>query len=355
MGHDVAIGIKDWRPMPRPIRSLEEVGIPLKRYDYGSPLLSRIATKVKRRAGSSALLHPLEEWLREMAPDLMVFSADCMGGLPGIQLAAKLGLPYAFIMQANSESWWPFDPVREAMNAAIDQARGAICFVGQRNRDLFELQLGRRLPNSLIVRNPHAALGMDPLPWPEPLDVDAAADLLRMAFVGRQEPIAKGQDIIFQVLAQPHWRERNWTLSLYGGGAGAQGVKAMAEMLGISDRLTFISSYSLIQEVWGNAHVLVLASRYEGLPLALVEAMSLGRPAVVTDVADCAILVRDGIDGFVAASPSVSAYAEALERLWHRRSELSQMGVNAAQRVRDFLPQDPIQAASDSILAIPAI
>lgn len=32
-----------------------------------------------------------------------------------------------------------------------------------------------------------------------------------------------------------------------------------------------------------------MASRYEGLPLALVEAMSLGRPAVVTDVADCAI------------------------------------------------------------------
>lgn len=351
-GHEVAIGIKDWHPMPKPILSLEEAGIPLKRYRGGIALYSRLAARVKRRAGIASPLHPLEMWLRETAPDLMLFSADCMGGMPGMQLAAKLGIPYAFIMQANSESWWPFDPGREAMNTAIDQAQGAICFVGERNRDLFELQLGRRLPKALIVRNPHAALGMAPLPWPEPTAADAGAEPLRMAFVGRQEPIAKGQDIIFQVLAQPQWRERNWTLNLYGGGAGTEGVKAMAEMLGISDRLSFVPSYSSIQQVWGNAHVLVMASRYEGLPLALAEAMSLGRPAVVTDVADCAILLRDGTDGFVAASPTVSAYAEAMERLWERRSELSQMGANAAQRARDFLPQDPVHSAAEAILAL---
>ena len=353
-GHEVAIGIKDWQPMPETVLSLEEAGIPLNRYDHGSSLISRIAAEIKRRAGISTPLHPLEKWLRATAPDLMVFSADCMAGRPGIQLAAELGIPYAFIMQANSESWWPFDSSREAMNAAIDQARGSICFVGERNRDLFELQLGRRLPNALIVRNPHAALEMAPLHWPEQSAADTGSSTLRMAFVGRQEPVAKGQDIMFQVLAQPQWRERNWTLTLYGGGAGTQGVKAMAQMLGISDRLTFVPSYSSIQEVWGNSHVLLMASRYEGLPLALAEAMSLGRPAVVTDVADCAILLRDGIDGFVAESPSVSAYAETMERLWQRRSELPQMGANAAQRVREFLPQDPVRTAAQAILAASA-
>jgi hypothetical protein len=55
------------------------------------------------------------------------------------------------------------------------------------------------------------------------------------------------------------------------------------------DRLTFVPFYSSIRQVWGNAHVLVMASRLEGLPLALAEALTLGSPAVVTDVADCAI------------------------------------------------------------------
>ncbi len=353
-GHEVAIWIKDWQPMPEAILSLEDAGIPLNRFHHRSSFFSRIAAKIKRKAGIPTPLPAVEKWLSDTDPDLLVFSADGMAGMPGIQLAAKLGIPYAFIMQANSESWWPFDPSRETMNCAIDQARGSICFVGERNRDLFELQLGRHLPSTLIVRNPHAALGMAPLPWPEPSSADACFDSLALAFVGRQEPIAKGQDILFQVLAQPQWKERNWTLTVYGEGAGTKGVKAMAQMLGISARLTFVASYSSIQQVWSNAHVLVMASRYEGLPLALAEAMTLGRPAVVTDVADCAILLRDGIDGFVAASPTVSAYAEAMERLWDRRSELPQMGSSAAQRVRDFLPQDPVQFAAQSILdAIP--
>ena len=353
-GHQVSIGIKEWIPMPSPILSLEESGISFRRYSLGPSFFSRLANKIKKRGDRARLLHPLEEWLQDMSSDLLVFSADCMGGLPGMQLAAKLGIPYAFIMQANSESWWPFDSQQKAMNAAIDKARGSICFVSERNRDLFELHLGRRLPNSLIVRNPHAALGMDPLPWPAAQGEGAGFDKLRMAFVGRQEPIAKGQDIMFQVLSQPQWRRRDWTLTLYGGGDGTQGVKAMAKMLGISDKLIFIPSYSSIQQAWTYAHLLIMASRYEGLPLALVEAMSLGRPAVVTDVADCALLLRDGIDGFVAAYPSVIAFSEAMERMWKRRRELHQMGLNAAQRVRDFLPHNPIQAASDLILGIPS-
>lgn len=351
-GHEVGVGIKDWKPMPKPILNLEEAGIHFKRYHPNLSLVSRLFTKIKHLAGVVTPLHPLEEWLHETAPDLLVISADCMVGLPGVQLAAKLAIPYAFIMQANSESWWPFDSQQVLMNAAIDQARGSICFVGERNRELFELQLGRRLPNSLIVRNPHAAIGLAPLHWPALTVADAASQPLRMAFVGRQEPIAKGQDIIFQVLAQPQWRERNWNLTLYGEGNGIHGVKAMADMLGIYERLVFLPSYSSIQELWAHKHILVLASRYEGLPLALAEAMTLGRPAVVTDVADCAILLRDGTDGFVAASPSVSAYREAMERMWERRSELPQLGVNAAQRARDFLPEDPVRSAAEAILAL---
>jgi glycosyltransferase involved in cell wall biosynthesis len=87
------------------------------------------------------------------------------------------------------------------------------------------------------------------------------------------------------------------------------------------DRLTFVPFYSSIRQVWGNAHVLVMASRLEGLPLALAEALTLGSPAVVTDVADCAILLRDGVDRFVAAASTVSAYAKSMKRLWERRSE----------------------------------
>lgn len=110
----------------------------------------------------------------------------------------------------------------------------------------------------------------------------------------------------------------------------------MALLLGISERFTFVLAYSSLQKVWLNSHVLVMASRYEGLPLALAEAMSLGRPAVVTDVAECAIPLCVGIDGFVAQSPSLTAFAEAMECLWQHRSPL---------------PQEPARIAAAAILS----
>ena len=125
----------------------------------------------------------------------------------------------------------------------------------------------------------------------------------------------------------------------------------MAQMRGIKDWLTFVPSYGSIQDFWSNAHVLVMASRSEGLPLALEGAMSLGRPAIVTDVADCAVILRDGNDGFVASSPTVSTYSHAMERLWYNRSNLKRKGDSAAQRASDFLPRDPVRSASEEILA----
>ena len=53
-----------------------------------------------------------------------------------------------------------------------------------------------------------------------------------------------------------------------------------------------------IRAIWEQNHLLVLPSRYEGLPLALVEAMWCGRPAVVTDVggnAELCVGKRNGI------------------------------------------------------------
>ncbi|WP_152669558.1 glycosyltransferase family 4 protein [Synechococcus sp. GFB01] len=348
--HQVAVGIQAWQPMPTPIRNLENHGVTLRCYPAAPSRIQRATDYLLRLRRVPSVVHPLEKWVAWLNPDLLVFSADGFGGLAGIKLAAKLQIPYAYIIQANSESWWPSDRQRDEMNAAIDAASGAFCFVGERNRDLLEIQLGRRIPEARIVRNPHGALGLKPITWPI-LSNDVAFKL-RLAYVGRMEPIAKGQDLLLQALAMPQWRDRLWHLSLYGSGHGVEGLKAIADMLGIGARISILGSYSSLEQVWQSNHALVITSRYEGLPLALAEAMWLGRPAVVTDVADCALLIRDGVDGFVAEAPTVMHVSQALERLWNQRQHLEVMGRCAAQRVRTFLPADPVKAASEQILSL---
>jgi len=350
-GHKVYVGIRAWDPMPAQILELEDSGAVIKRC---SALVSRIGRGLSKlqenRMPGRFWFAPLQGWAKKIRPHLIVCSADCIGGLPGIQLSARLGIPYAYIMQANSESWWPADLDRVAMNTAIDAASGCFFFVSKRNRELLEFQLGRSLPESSVCHNPHGALGMPPLPWPNLKIHDSAS--LRLACIGRLEPVAKGQDLLLQALASAQWSERPWHLSFYGSGHGAEGVKAIARMLGIAHRLSFIPAYHTLEDVWLNHHALVLPSRYEGLPLALVEAMWLGRPAMVTDVADSALLLRDGVDGFVAESPTVKHVEAALERLWEQRNHLEAMGLSASIQVRKYVPSDPVASTSEQILRL---
>ncbi|MBQ2476356.1 MAG: glycosyltransferase, partial [Desulfovibrio sp.] len=60
--------------------------------------------------------------------------------------------------------------------------------------------------------------------------------------------------------------------------------------------------------------VLVLPSWREGTPTAVMEAMSMGRAAVVTDVPGCREVVRDGVNGFLVPARNPAALAGAMER-----------------------------------------
>ena len=63
----------------------------------------------------------------------------------------------------------------------------------------------------------------------------------------------------------------------------------------------------------GQANVVVLPSWREGLPCSLMEAMSMGRPIVATDVPGCRDVVVDGKNGFLVPVRTPEALAKALE------------------------------------------
>lgn len=92
-----------------------------------------------------------------------------------------------------------------------------------------------------------------------------------------------------------------------------------------------------------------MPSRFEGLPLAMVEAMLCARTVVATDVAGHSEVIEDGLTGFLAASPTVPALLEALERLWVKRAEVEEMGQVAARRIRQLVPPDPIATFSGKL------
>jgi glycosyltransferase involved in cell wall biosynthesis len=79
--------------------------------------------------------------------------------------------------------------------------------------------------------------------------------------------------------------------------------------------ISVLGHVSNIEDVWKAAHIAVLPSRREGMPLSLLEAAACGRPLVATDVPGCRELVRHGVNGLLVPVDNAPALAEALELL----------------------------------------
>ena len=112
----------------------------------------------------------------------------------------------------------------------------------------------------------------EPLPWPDKAD-DAP---WRFACVARLEPRWKGQDVLFEVLADDKWKHRNYTLSLFGQGAEESYLRNLSTFYGLEKKIIF-AGFSNPTAVWREHHLQVLATRGEGGPMVITEGM-ISRP-----------------------------------------------------------------------------
>jgi glycosyltransferase involved in cell wall biosynthesis len=89
-------------------------------------------------------------------------------------------------------------------------------------------------------------------------------------------------------------------------------AERLASDLGIGGAVRFLGYRDDVPELLAEAECALLASDYEGCPLAVVEALAAGVPVVATDAGGIRELVRDGQTGAVAP-PEADALAAALE------------------------------------------
>lgn len=133
----------------------------------------------------------------------------------------------------------------------------------------------------------------------------------------------------------------NWTVDLVGGdGEPSATVLAEQEIYqrGLQSRCRLLGP--LIDDakvdLLSSAQGFVLPSLAEGLPMALLEAMSMGLPAVVTAVGAMPEAVRNGVEGLVVPADAAQALAEALDTLARQPQLRARMGVAAAQRCQSL-------------------
>jgi glycosyltransferase involved in cell wall biosynthesis len=326
-GMNVRVNVKGWRPDPAPIQQLLACGVDLTRRRTRPPWAERF-----RRF----LPDEPYRWLDQDSCDIVVISQGAnFEGQFWASACRKRGIPYALIAQAAGELWWLDDPAADHVREAYEGAAASF-FVSRANLELTQRQIGTAIPRAQVVRNPFN-VSYDATPaWP------AESGALRLACVARIAAKFKGQDLIIEALATPKWRDRPLHVTFYGAGPNERSLRHQAMLRDLSC-VTFAGYVKDVEQIWAHNHALLLTSRVEGLPLAVVEAMLCGRACIVTDVAGNAELLEDNFSGFVAAAPTVPAVDEALERAWQRRHELPEIGARASEAVRRHVPRDPAE------------
>lgn len=201
-----------------------------------------------------------------------------------------------------------------------------ILFVSEHNRYTAERQIAATISNAIIVDNPLNITDLSLVAWP-------SAEKVNMAVVARLDADYKGQDLLLEVLSQLKWLQRPWQLNLYGEGRDKQYLKELSLYYKLETRVFFKGYVEDIRQLWKDNHILLLPSIGEGTPLALMESMICGRPAVVTKVGGNANLIEEGVSGFVAEAPTFQLLDAAMERAWLQQEQWQVMGKNGHEKI----------------------
>jgi len=141
----------------------------------------------------------------------------------------------------------------------------------------------------------------------------------------------------------------NVSVVLAGEGPERARLEQLAEKLGVSARVTFLGFRSDIPQLLACADVVVLPSLAEGLPLAVLEAMSAGTPLVATAIGGTDEAVTDGVTGLLVPPRDGNALAEAVERVLADPEKAQRRADAAAARVATEFGVERMVARVESV------
>jgi glycosyltransferase involved in cell wall biosynthesis len=172
-----------------------------------------------------------------------------------------------------------------------------------------------------------AFLTMEPSPVPDTNKLVLVAGLVEQ----------KGHLLLIQALEKARKASAGFQMVFVGDGPLRPVLEQEVKRLGLTDAIVFAGwqSNEQVREHLRTSRGLVMPSFAENLPVAMMEALAMGRPVVGTYIAGVPELVESGVNGWLVPAGNVEATANAILRLLQSPTHvLTQMGATGADRVR---------------------
>jgi glycosyltransferase involved in cell wall biosynthesis len=149
-----------------------------------------------------------------------------------------------------------------------------------------------------------------------------------LVYVGRLEPV-KNHSHMLQAFRAALSVIPGLRLWMVGDGSERKALERLALELGISAQVTFWGQQLDVAPFFSAADAFIMSSKSEGLPMSLLQAYSLGLPAIVTDVGGMAEVVRLSQAGYIVSATDPAEMTTAILRLAERAGEREQLSRRA--------------------------
>ncbi|MBO8159710.1 glycosyltransferase family 4 protein [Thermosyntropha sp.] len=146
----------------------------------------------------------------------------------------------------------------------------------------------------------------------------------------------KHQDLLIKAVKVLKYRIPEVKLLLVGTGKLENKYKRMAKKLGVEEHVHFLGYRNDVPDLMAIADAALSASKREGLPVNIMEAMATGLPLVVTDCRGSRDLVEDGENGFVVGVDDVRGIAEAVEKIYWSEEIKEKFRANNLEKIKSY-------------------
>ncbi len=175
---------------------------------------------------------------------------------------------------------------------------------------------------------------------PNPLTFDsteiASLKHKRVIAAGRLD-FQKNFKALIDIWAQVSPNFPDWHLDIYGNGKDKDSLQKQINRLALTKTTSLQAPTQAIQQEYLRSSIYVMTSRYEGLPMVLLEAQTVGLP-VVTYACKCGPrdIITNGENGFLVEPYDQDLFAQKLSQLMEDESLRQQMGAKAKEKSKDY-------------------
>ncbi|RBM04709.1 glycosyltransferase family 4 protein [Streptomyces sp. PT12] len=203
----------------------------------------------------------------------------------------------------------------------------AVAVLTSRDRD----EYARKAPGTKVVRIPNAVHSLRQKPATCASRIAVAAGRLRHQ---------KAFDLMIAAYRQTVDDFPDWQLRIYGEGDKRPQLRKLIDKHHLYNHVFLMGSTDRLDDEMAKASMFVMSSRYEGLPMVLIEALSHGLPVVSFDCpTGPADVITDGKEGLLVPPEDVKALAAAMRRLMGDEALRAEMGDAGLATVQRYSPE----------------